>query len=163
MKQVALYAIQKFLKSQKGKTHQPSYAILLGNPRAFKSNRRLVENQLDRNRIWQLDGTHQDHILSKQVIEKLINLPLACAIDIHNNTGKNPYFCCVNRLDKKTLGMASLFGADALFFEDPTTAFTTFMGRFCPSVTLECGMSGDDFGVQKAIKFIENAVLIKPW
>lgn len=152
-----LYAIQKFLKAQEGKANRPSYAILLGNPRAFQSNKRLVGGQLDRNRIWELDGNHEDHALSRQVIERLINYPLVCAIDIHNNTGKNPYFCCVNRLDQKTLGMASLFDADALFFEDPATAFTTFMGRFCPSVTLECGMSGDELGILKAVKFIKEA------
>ena len=100
-----------------------------------------------------MDGTHQDHILSKQVIEKLINLPLVCAIDIHNNIGKNPTFVVLIGWIKN-LGMASLFGADALFFEDPTT-LTTFMGRFCPSVTLECGMSGDDFGVQKALNLLK--------
>jgi succinylglutamate desuccinylase len=154
-----LFAIQKFLKSILPTSNQPSYMILLGNPKAFHQNKRLVENQLDRNRIWQLDGEHEDHELSKQVIEKLINFPLVCAIDIHNNTGKNPYFCCVNRLDKKTLGMASLFEADALFFENPSTAFTTFMGRFCPSVTLECGMSGDAVGVEKAFKFISSSVV----
>ena len=31
------------------------------------------------------------------------------------------------------------------------------MGRFCPSVTLECGVSGDELGVQKAIKFLDKA------
>lgn len=153
-----LFAIQKYLKNMMGMEGSPSFLILLGNPKAFHENKRLIPGQLDRNRIWQLHGGHRDHKLSKEVINKVVNYPLIFSVDIHNNTGKNPYFCCVNRLDRKTLGLASLFNADALFFEDPDNAFSTYIGRFCPSVTLECGMSGDDLGVEKAIKFFEESV-----
>ena len=38
----------------------------------------------------------------------------------------------------------------ALFFEDPPNALSTFMGRFCPSITLECGLSGDELGIKRA-------------
>ena len=96
-----LVAIQQFFRSiLERDSSEMSFLVLLGNPLAFSQNKRLVNGQLDRNRIWQLKGNHADHLLAKSVIDKIINFPLVCAIDIHNNTGKNPYFCCVNRLIK---------------------------------------------------------------
>ena len=32
------------------------------------------------------------------------------------------------------------------------------MGRFCPSVTLECGLSGDELGVKKALNFLKKSM-----
>ena len=93
----------KILKAQESKANQPSYAILLGEPKSvFQSNKRLIDGQLDRNRIWQLDGTHEDHALSRQVIERLINYPLVCAIDIHMS--KSHIFAVLNSWIKKHLG-----------------------------------------------------------
>ena len=89
-----LKAIQQYLKSViDGRINDFSFLILLGNPQAFAENKRLVEGQLDRNRIWQIRGDHPDHSLAKAVVDKVIEFSLMYSVDIHNNTGKNPYFC----------------------------------------------------------------------
>ena len=101
-----LVAIQRFLKAIQKIESRPNVLILLGNPKAFSENLRLAHGQLDRNRIWELDGSHADHKLAREVIDKVVEYDLFCCVDIHNNTGKNPYFCCLNRMDKKSLGLA---------------------------------------------------------
>ena len=108
--------------------------ILLGNPKAFHENKGLLKVNLDHNRIWTTKESRPDNLTAQKVINHFIEHDFLCAVDIHNNTGKNPLFSCLNRLDKKTLGLAQMFGTDVLFFEDPETALSTFMGRFCPSM-----------------------------
>ena len=128
---------------------KPNILILLGNPKAFYENKRFIEGQLDHNRIWTTKESRPDNLVAQKAINHFIEHDFLCAVDIHNNTGKNPLFSCLNRLDKKTLGLAQMFGTDVLFFEDPETALSTFMGRFCPSMAIECGLSGDEFGIEK--------------
>ncbi len=153
--------LKKFLKKIEGIEDRPNILILLGNPKAFHENKRFIQGQLDHNRIWTTKESRPDNLTAQKAINHFIEHDFLCAVDIHNNTGKNPIFCCVNRLDKKTLGLAQMFGTDVLFFEDPETALSTFMGRFCPSMAIECGLSGDEFGIERATKFLTEVVKIR--
>ena len=55
------------------------------------------------------------------------------SIDIHNNTGLNPHYGCVNRLDPPFLHLATLFSRIVVYFKRPlgvqSAAFASVSGR----------------------------------
>ena len=112
-----LYAIQKVLEKY---SKQHSFIIFIGNPLAASKKQRHLENQPDFNRIWSLENFEK-----YPMTEKLYNYvkeanPIA-VIDIHNTTGKNPHFSCINYKNSNTYKFASLFGGPILFFKKPST------------------------------------------
>ena len=68
------------------------------------------------------------------------------SIDIHNNTGTNPHYACVNRLEEPVLHLARLFGRTVVYFTKPTGVQSAALSRICPAVTVECGRSGAPTG-----------------
>jgi hypothetical protein len=77
------------------------------------------------------------------------------AIDIHNNSGKNPHFALICRHDSNFYRLATLFNRTVVYALKPDTTSTVGMSRYCPAVTLECGLPGDPYGVSHAAEFVE--------
>ncbi|NCF37967.1 MAG: peptidase M14, partial [Gammaproteobacteria bacterium] len=71
-----------------------SILLFIGNVHAAEANRRLLTGQVDYNRCWpghDLEPSPTSGMMQR-VIEIAHGLPLFAAIDIHNNTGKNPHY-----------------------------------------------------------------------
>ena len=80
------------------------------------------------------------------------------AIDLHNNTGRNPHYAVVCDLDPHTLGLAVLFARRAVRFRGiPGTSTASFAGLI-PAITAECGLPGHAANDDAAARFL-NAVL----
>jgi uncharacterized protein len=77
------------------------------------------------------------------------------SIDIHNNTGLNPHYACVSRLEPAFLHLARLFSRLLVYFQRPLGVQSIAMSTICPAVTLECGHSGTPDGVEHAAEFVE--------
>jgi predicted deacylase len=74
-----------------------SILLFIGNVHAAEANRRLLTGQVDYNRCWpghDLEPSPTSGMMQR-VIEIAHGLPLFAAIDIHNNTGKNPHYACI--------------------------------------------------------------------
>ena len=97
-------AIQQLLKQYQNKTLPRSLSIFLGNLPAAKQNLRRLDNQPDYNRIW--PGTEEPESaetrLMQQVVDEMIQRRVFASVDVHNNTGLNPHYACVNVLNTST-------------------------------------------------------------
>jgi hypothetical protein len=76
-------------------------------------------------------------------------------VDVHNNTGLNPHYACVDRLDARTLQLAALFSRLCIFSTQPKGTCSAAFADLCPAVTLECGKPGTDFGAGHALDYLD--------
>lgn len=151
------YAIQKLLSEYQDKPLPRSLSIFIGNVEAAEHGQRRLERQVDFNRIW--PGTHEHFLaeahMMKQVTETMQARNPFASIDIHNNTGCNPHYGCINKLDMKYLSLAGMFGHTVVYFTTPKGVQSSAFAEFCPSVTLECGLSGQMDGINHAHKYLQ--------
>ena len=80
---------------------------------------------------------------------------LFCAVDLHNNTGLNPHYGAVCRLDNRTLQLATLFNRIVVYFTTPKGMMVQSFAELCPSVVLECGQVGSPTGTTHALEFLD--------
>lgn len=158
-----LIAVQALVKKyrEKGKELPRSILLFIGNVRAAHRHCRFMPGQVDYNRVWDGDGNSEEHALARFVLDYAREQqPFAC-IDIHNNTGANPHYGCVNYLDKETLTLAGLFSPTLVYFTEPHEVLSNAFGKFCPSITVECGLSAEWHGVEHAIELVDAALNIR--
>jgi hypothetical protein len=75
----------------------------------------------------------------RHVVEIVRHETPFASIDIHNNTGNNPHYACVNSFDEAHLHLARLFGRTVVYFEQPVGVQSAALAKICPAVTVECG------------------------
>ena len=156
-----LLAVQRVLRryfEADGSGELPrNMSLFVGNVAAAGQGLRRLDGQPDFNRIW--PGSEDDEVaesvIMRQVMEEVGARELFASIDIHNNTGINPHYACVNRLDHRFFHLATLFSRTVVYFIRPTGVQSAAFARLCPSVTLECGKVGDRSGVEHAAQFVD--------
>ena len=153
-----LYAIQRLLNKYRNKALPRAVSLFVGNLAAAKENQRRLETQDDYNRIW--PGSHHNDSPEKDMMQTVSNImkkkkPFA-SIDIHNNTGKNPHYGCINILNPHGLVLAAKFSNIAVYFTDPKGVQSSAFSDFCPAVVLECGQAGDKSGEDHALTYLET-------
>ncbi len=132
-----------------------SVCLFIGNIAAARQGLRHLPDQPDYNRIWKYDGDAPEHELARQVIEQVRKLELFASVDVHNNTGKNPHYACVNRLEQSYLHLATLFGRTVVYFIKPDTVMSMAMAPLCPAVTVECGLPGMVEGTRHVLDYLD--------
>lgn len=139
--------------------HRPlrSLLIFIGNVAAAAQGKRFLDGQPDFNRIW-AHGTGPWHSLAEQVLAIARQEGVFASIDIHNNTGDNPIYGCVNALRPADLHLAETFAPLGVFYLNPATTQSIAFSRLCPSITVECGQSGNAAGRKAAIRLVEHAM-----
>ena len=157
-----LYAIQRLLKKYQSKPLPRAISLFIGNITAARENQRRLDGQDDYNRIW--PGSHHDGSPEKDMMQTVTNImkkkkPFA-SIDIHNNTGKNPHYGCINTLNPHSLMLASEFSNIAVYFTDPKGVQSSAFSDFCPAVVLECGQASDRSGEEHALSYLEKILQI---
>lgn len=159
-----LVAIQKLLRTFAKRTLPRPLMILIGNVAAAKEGLRRQEGQPDYNRVWpggaQLEGCDEARIMAS-VHKRVVERHAIAAIDIHNNTGRNPHYGVVCEEDERVMALASMFGPIAVLFRGlPGTQTASFAGVL-PALTVECGQSGIDANAQKAADLIEAVLSLE--
>lgn len=153
-------ALQMVLRKYQQKDLPRSMTVLIGNVTAARDGVRRLENQPDFNRIW--PGTalpvSAETEFAQVVIHRIEALqPFAC-IDIHNNTGKNPFYACVTEVNAQNLYLARLFSRTVVYFQTPPGTITGALSGLCPAITVECGKAGSTAGDEQAAELIEAAL-----
>lgn len=132
-------------------------SLFIGNVRAAAQGLRRLPDQPDYNRVWPggLAPPCPERRLMQRVVDIMAARGLFASVDLHNNTGINPHYACVNALDNRCLQLATLFGRIVVYFLHPKGVQSMAMTPLAPSVTLECGKVGQEHGVTHALEYLE--------
>ncbi len=147
-------ALRTLLKRYRERQLPRALSCFIGNVQAASQGVRHLPGQADFNRIWG-GGTGAEQRMAARVLEEIRQRQVFASIDIHNNTGLNPHYACVNRTEAAWLHLATLFSRTVVYFTRPSSVLSLAMASFSPSVTLECGQAGDPHGTQHALDYLE--------
>jgi Succinylglutamate desuccinylase / Aspartoacylase family len=159
-----LKAMQRVLRKYAGRSLPRDLSLFVGNVRAAAQGLRRLDGQPDYNRVW--PGWEQEnrdpeiaptaeHTMARQVTEIMRERGAFASLDIHNNTGVNPHYACVNRLEQPFFHLANLFSRTVVYFVRPKGVQSAAFAEFCPAVTVECGKPETEAGIAHAAEFVE--------
>lgn len=135
-------------------------SLFIGNTAAAAQGLRHLPEQPDFNRIWPGAETAitPEHLLMAEVVSCMQARGAFASVDVHNNTGFNPHYACVNVIDTRFLHLAALFARTVVYFIRPTGVASMAMASVCPSVTLECGKPEQPAGIEHAASYLESCL-----
>ena len=151
-------ALQTILRAYGERRLPRALSILVGNVAAARQGLRRLDRQPDYNRVWpgsDQPGEFPEHVAMAEVHRRLLERGLFASIDIHNNTGINPHYSVVNRLDSSVLQLALLFSRTVVWFRGLPGTQTTAFSPICPALTIECGKAGSPANEAHAARLIE--------
>lgn len=155
-----LEAVQRLLVRYRDRSLPRALSLFFGNVEAARAGLRRLDHQPDFNRTW--PGTPlapcAETALMAEVTARMARRGVFASIDIHNNTGRNPHYACVNRLEPAFLQLASLFGRLVIHFTHPRGTQTAAFAALCPAVTLECGKSEHRHGAEHAFDYLDGCL-----
>jgi hypothetical protein len=150
-------AARRLLREYANQPLPRSLSLFIGNIEAARQHQRFLDGQPDYNRIWSNETVRQgtaERQMARQVIEEMRRRDVFACLDIHNNTGINPHYACVRRLDHGFLHLATLFGRTVVHFTKPDGVLIQPFSDLCPSVTVECGQPGQIYGVEHGFDYL---------
>ena len=151
------YAIQSLLQQYRNRELPRALSIFIGNVTAATEGQRFLDGQADYNRVW--PGTEQVDAPEARMMQKVVDSLRArqafASVDIHNNTGINPHYGCINRVDNQFLHLASLFSRTVVYFIRPRGVQSMAMSGVCPAVTIECGKPDHEYGMAHARDYVD--------
>ncbi|MCW8820581.1 MAG: M14 family metallopeptidase [Sulfurovum sp.] len=150
--------ILKKYKKTEGYTLPRSIWLFVGNVEASSQGIRRLDTELDFNRAW--PGTMEPDAptakLIAEVMKRITEDELFAAIDLHNNTGKNPPYGCISSVNEKNKYLSSFFNHIAMVFHTPKGVSTMAFDDICPAITLECSTPGNHLGIDRAVALIDD-------
>lgn len=152
-----LAAVQALLARYRGRELPRALSIFIGNVTAARRGLRRLDGQPDYNRCWpggEAPDSAEGRLLT-EVVREMRRRGIFASVDVHNNTGLNPHYACINRLDLRFLHLAALFSRTVVYFTRPRGVQSMAFAEFCPAVTLECGRSGQAHGREHALEYLE--------
>lgn len=158
---VGLYAVQQLLTAYKDTILPRSLSIFVGNVDAAREGVRRLDRQPDYNRMWTHDDQpieYPEERVMRKVLSEMKNRKPFASVDLHSNTGLNPHYACINKLDNQFYHLATLFSKTVVFFIRPEGVQSTAFSRLCPSVTLECGPLDDQAGIEHAFEYLDACI-----
>jgi hypothetical protein len=157
-----LVAVQEVLRRHLSRGLARPLLLFVGNVRAAAANLRTLPGQADYNRVW--PGTLTPDVpaarMARWVFDNAASRRPFASIDIHNNTGLNPHYSCITRVEPKFVALARLFSRTIVHFERPLGVQAAAFAHLCPAITVECGKSGSGTGTAHAIELIEACLAI---
>ncbi|WP_295456579.1 M14 family metallopeptidase [uncultured Thiodictyon sp.] len=135
-------------------------SLFIGNVTAAAQGVRHLPDQPDYNRVWPGGALPPmpETALMAAVLGRMTERGVFASIDLHNNTGTNPHYACVERLDSRTLQLATLFARTVVYFSGASGVQSNAFADLCPAVTLECGKVGEAAGVTHARALVDAAL-----
>ncbi len=149
-------AARGLLRECAGEELPRALSLFIGNVAAARARERFLDGQPDYNRIWAAGAESiPERRMAREVIATLAARRVFACVDVHNNTGRNPHYSCVSRLDHRCFRLATLFSRTVVYFTEPDSVLTEPFSNLCPSVTLECGQPGQPHGVEHAQDYLK--------
>jgi len=152
-----LAALQALLAKFQDRQLPRALSFFIGNVEAARDGLRRLAGQPDYNRVW--PGTEYADSPERRTMAEVVDImqgrrPFA-SVDVHNNTGINPHYACINRVEHRFLHLGNLFSRTLVYFVRPVGVQSMALARLCPSVTVECGKVGQSAGEQHAAAYLE--------
>jgi succinylglutamate desuccinylase len=155
-----LKALQTVLAKHESQPLPRALSVYIGNIEAAAHDRRRLDGQPDYNRVWPGADTFglPEHRMMERIVDEMRRRNVFASIDIHNNTGTNPNYACVNQLDERFLYLATLFARVIVHFQRPLGVQSAAFSELCPAITVECGKPGNAANDRRAVELIEAAL-----
>lgn len=151
------HAVQSLLQKYQEQPLPRAMSLYIGNVSAAAQGLRRLDGQPDYNRVW--PGSEEPDCpearMMQQVVDEMRRRNVFASVDVHNNTGINPHYGCINRIDHRFFHLATLFSRTVVYFTRPTGVQSSAMAHCCPSVTVECGKVGQAYSDQHAMEFLD--------
>ena len=155
-----LLAIQGLLQRYYDRELPRSLSLFIGNVDAARDGLRRLAGQPDYNRVW--PGTDCQESPEKRMMAEVFEIMRArrpfASVDLHNNTGINPHYACINRVEHRFVQLASLFSRTLVYFTQPRGVQSLAFADICPAVTVECGKVGQAAGEAHALEFLDASL-----
>ena len=128
--------------------------VLIGNVRAATEDglygHRHLDDQEDFNRVWDVrSATTEMRRCAAAILADLRSADLDAAVDLHNNSGRNPYYAILTDPSPEGLNLASLCADTLLLWRLHVHTLMEALAPLCPAVSVECGAAhltdGDEF------------------
>lgn len=151
------YAVQSLLRKYRDGDLPRALSVFIGNVSAARQGLRRLDDQPDYNRVW--PGTllpdTPEAAMMQQVVDSMRERRAFASIDVHNNTGINPHYACINRVDNRFLQLAALFSRTVVYFIRPLGVQSMALASVCPAVTIECGKPTHEYGTEHARDYLD--------
>lgn len=144
---------------------QRSAMVFVGNVDAAQAGVRTLPRQRDFNRIWGVDADRpegDEAALATAVARALAAARPGLAVDIHNNTGRNPPYAVVADTAPATLALAGAFARRVLLATQPRGFLTRRLAPLCPAATVEVGTPEDAASTPRAAAFLRQLIAAPP-
>lgn len=150
-------AARELLRRYRDRELPRALSLFIGNIAAAAAGVRRLDGQLDYNRAWPGGEAAEgpECALMRAVVAEMRARDPFASIDIHNNTGLNPHYACINRLEQPFLRLATLFSRTVIYFLRPRGVQSLAFAELCPAVTLECGKVGVPHNTAHALDYLE--------
>lgn len=151
------FAVRELLRRHRDRPLPRALSVFFGNVAAAAAGLRHLDGQPDYNRVWPggEDSASPEQALMARVVGEMERRGVFASVDVHNNTGINPHYACVNRTDHRYLHLATLFSRTVVYFTRPRGVQSLAFSRLCPAVTVECGQPGQPHGIEHARDYLD--------
>jgi len=153
-------ATKKLLVNYAGNELPRSLSLFIGNIDAARYGKRFLAGQQDYNRVWK-GGHSAEHMMMQEIVHDMQQRNIFMSIDVHNTSGRNPHYACINKTESPFPALAGMFSRMVVYFLKPDTVQTMAFSEICPAVTIECGPSGETSGINRASDFIHRCLLLE--
>lgn len=152
-------AVRELLRGYRAAGEQLPRAMTLfiGNVQAARYGLRRLDEQPDFNRIWK-GGVGPEAELAAELISELRHSPPFLAVDVHNNTGVNPHYACITRLDPASLALARSFSRPVVYVRSPDTILGAALAPITTAIILEAGRPGERRGVEHVMDYLRTCL-----
>jgi succinylglutamate desuccinylase len=160
-------ALQSLLGRYRDQELPRALSVFIGNVDAARDGLRRLAGQPDYNRVWpggvagdsSAEDSPAEDSPERRMMTELVAImrerrPFA-SIDVHNNTGINPHYACINRIDHRFMYLGRLFSRTLVYFVRPTGVQSMAFAELCPSLTVECGKVGQRAGEAHVQEFLD--------
>jgi hypothetical protein len=119
--------------------------VSIGNVRAATQDgwyaHRYLDDQEDFNRVWEVGPTTtRMRRCAAEILAELRGARLEAAIDLHNNSGQNPYYAILPAPSAAGLRLAALCADTMLQWRLRAFTLMEALTDLCPTVAVECGL-----------------------
>lgn len=152
-----LLAVQRLLRDYGDRSLPRALSLFVGNVYAAEKGVRFLAGRHDYNRIWG-GGRDPEHEMARAVVADMRARRVAAAVDVHNNSGRNPHYAIIAQGDAATLALAGGFSRIVVYGRYPDTTCTFAFSGHCPSVALEAGQAHETQAVGRVAAYLDAAL-----